>query len=48
MLENKKDQKVYTRKSLLMHFICTTVTVLTFQYYAKKSYRLHTQMKTAA
>ena len=47
MLENKKDQKVYTRKSLVMHFICTTVPVLTFQY-AKKSYRLHTQMKTAA
>ena len=48
MLGNKKDQKVYTRKSLVMHFIYTTVPVLTFQYYAKKSYRLHTQMKTAA
>ena len=47
MLGNKKDQKVYTRKSLVMHFICTTVPVLTLQY-AKKSYRLHTQMKTAA
>ena len=48
MLENKKDQKVYTRKSLVLHFICTTVPVLTFQYHAKKSYRLPTQMKTAA
>ena len=47
MLGNKKDQKVYTRKSLVMHFICTTVPVLTCQYYAKKSFRLPTQMKTA-
>ena len=46
MLENKKDQKVYRRKSLVMHF-STTVPVLTFQY-AKKSYRLPSQMKTAA
>ena len=46
MLENKKDQKVYRRKSLVMHF-STTVPVLTFQY-AKKTYRLPSQMKTAA